>query len=172
MRGSSPSVERVACGSSLFASGAVTVSLYLLAGSVRTRGHRESLRVLGGAALPQDANRRGAGAPAQQALPARARWRHHGNSPTPRGSRRLRLGPAPRWDMHSHMHGSSAKLVGSCDGGRVCEACMGPGAPGEVSPRRRRRSARIFQPRRRRAACGGPGPRDGLERRGSGTALE
>ena len=63
-----------------------------------------------------------------------------GNRGCPRstlGSCRLRLGPAPRWDMHSHMHGSSAKLVGSCDGGRVCEACMGPGAPGEVSSWRR-----------------------------------
>ena len=63
-----------------------------------------------------------------------------GNRGCPRstlGSCRLRLGPAPRWDMQSHMPGSSAKLVGSCDGGRAREACMGPGAPGEVSPWRR-----------------------------------
>ena len=59
-----------------------------------------------------------------------------GNRGCPRstlGSCRLRLGPAPRWDMQSHMPGSSAKLVGSCDGDRVRDSFMGPGAPGEVS---------------------------------------
>ena len=67
-----------------------------------------------------------------------------GNRGCPRstlGSCRLRLGPAPRWDMHSHMHGSSAKLVGSCDGSRARESFTGPGAPGEVSSWRRARSS-------------------------------
>ena len=52
-----------------------------------------------------------------------------GNRGCPRstlGSCRLRLGPAPRWDMQSHMPGSSAKLVGSCDGGARADGREGP----------------------------------------------
>ena len=66
-----------------------------------------------------------------------------GNRGCPRstlGSCRLRLGPAPRWDMHSHMHGSSAKLVGSCDGGARPGSLHGPRGAGRglgVAARRR-----------------------------------
>ena len=119
MRGSSPSVERFACGSSLFASGAVTVSRYLAESSVRTRGHRESLRVLGGAALPQDANRRGAcaGSPAprpggQRRLEPRVPPQHFG------AASGYVLAPLPMAQALPQ-GGSSAKwLVGSCEGTR------------------------------------------------------
>ena len=143
MGGSSPSVERFACGSSLFASGAVTVSLYLAKSSVRTRGHRVAGRCRGRllsprtpiAAAPARARRQRAARPRAGGTP--------GTSPTPRGSRRLRLGPAPRWDMHSHMHGSSAKLVGSCDAAARRRPGRAPGRP-ERSRRGGAPSSRLY----------------------------
>ena len=107
MGGSSPSVERFACGSSLFASGAVTVSLYLLASSVSTGGHRESLRVLGAAALPQDANRGGACARAPATRPGAQRRRHAGRlSKTFGAALGCVLAPLPMAHALSHLVGA------------------------------------------------------------------
>ena len=106
MGGSSPSVERFACGSSLFASGAVTVSLYLLASSVRTRGHRESLRVPAGLLSRRT--------PIAAALaPARGRRSRAGSAGWSRECLRSTLGQLAaaswlrsRWHMHSHLVGA------------------------------------------------------------------
>ena len=69
-----------------------------------------------------------------------------GNRGCPRstlGSCRLRLGPAPRWDMQSHMPGSSAKLVGSCDAAARRRPGRAPGRP-ERSRRGGAPSSRLY----------------------------
>ena len=119
------------------ASGAVTVSLscsrgrrFAVAGLAGLLSHRTPI-----AAAPARARRR-------RCLPALVGGTT-GPSPTPR-RRRLRLGPAPRWDMHLPQAGlCEMALGGSCERGRL--SCMKyyPGRPEEVCAvaARRRRAA-------------------------------
>ena len=129
--GSSPYVERVACGSSRSESGAVTVSLYLAESSVRTRGTGSHCGCSAGLL-----SRRTPIA----AAPARARRRRDraGSAGWSRECLRSTLGQpwATFWLRSQMAHalpqgGSSAKwLVGSCEGDACGRRRRVPGRPG------------------------------------------
>ena len=155
MGGSSPSVERFACGSSLFASGAVTVSLYLLASSVRTRGTGGAGRCRGRLLSPRTPI---AAAPAR-ARPRRDRARSAGGtgrlSKTFGAALGCVLAPLPM--AHAlPLCGSSAKwLVGSSDAGARGNPLWVPGRPERSRRDCGAPARRSHPPGRRRAACGG-----------------